>query len=873
MRTLGLVGALLFAAPSANAAITSVLNGSATCTVQSGANAGERHCSGIFATFDGAPIDVNVGFPPAPATGPDGNFPIIGIFHGWGGSKLSLTSGDMQRYLDAGYAVFSMSDRGWGNSCGATDPKRLQPGVCTNGYNHLMDTRYEVRDAQEVFESLADQIATGAVSNEGLIDPQRIGAMGDSYGGGISMSLGALRDRKMLGAHEGTPNPPNPVPNVDGYLVPWMSPGGKAMRIAATAPNIPWTDLAYSLQPNGHTLDYVDDAPYLQRNRIGVLKQSFVAGLYGTGQAASNYVASGTDPDADLNQWYAAINAGEPYDQDPLSQDIVDELTRHHSSYYIEASTPPAPMVIANGWTDDLFPPDEAIRFYNRTRDHHPGTPIALIFTDHGHQRGQNKGPDTTFRNNQRFAWFEFYVKGTGAQPFVGVQTLTKTCGAPSGGTTGAFADPNTDLPFQATSWVAMTPGEVRIGGAAQQIIAPSVGSDGPVGQSFDPIAGGGACATASAADQTGAATYRSDPAPVGGFTLMGSPTVVADILSAGPTSQVAARLLDVDPSTNLETLVARGLYRPEINTVATCQVFQMHPSGWHFDEGHVAKLELLPADQPYGRNSNGQAPITVANATLRLPVIEAPNGGFIEAPAPKVVPIGYDLAGDVTAGVDAVCVPGSVPTPTPTVTVTATPPPGATTTPTPITTPSPIATVTPAAASCAGSPILGCRPPFVSNKALLQAQNRAVDAKDRLRWSWLNGVETPKSAFGSPTATTSYALCVYDGNSMRLSSATIAAGGTCAGKSCWKEQTHGFRFNDRSLAQGGIQSILLKEGVDGKARIVVKGKGAMLDMPVMPIQTLPITVQLVNGNGQCWEAIYQTTFRNTAEQLKAKAQ
>src|SRR4029077_1524310 len=106
--------------------------------------------------------------------GPDGNFPIVGIFHGWGGSKIALTDGSAQEYLDAGYAVFSMSDRGWGNSCGALDPKRLTPGVCDNGYNHLMDTRYEVRDAQEVFEGLADQLADGALAGEGVIDPRKI---------------------------------------------------------------------------------------------------------------------------------------------------------------------------------------------------------------------------------------------------------------------------------------------------------------------------------------------------------------------------------------------------------------------------------------------------------------------------------------------------------------------------------------------------------------------------------------------------------------------------------------------------------------------------------------------------------------------------
>ena len=61
------------------------------------------------------------------------------------------------------------------------------------------------------------------------------------------MALAALKDRVML---------------PDGSLVPWTSPGGHAMGIAAAAPEIPWTDLAYSLMPNGRTLDYVADAPY-----------------------------------------------------------------------------------------------------------------------------------------------------------------------------------------------------------------------------------------------------------------------------------------------------------------------------------------------------------------------------------------------------------------------------------------------------------------------------------------------------------------------------------------------------------------------------------------------------------------------------------
>jgi predicted acyl esterase len=646
-RTLGATAALvcaLVAAPAATAAIPSIPSSHdgagvpIACTAQTGANAGERHCSGIFTTFDGSPIDINVAFPPAPAAGADGNFPIIGVFHGWGGSKADLSGDSMQQWLDGGYAVFSMSDRGWGNSCGGSDPKRLQP-VCADGYNHLMDTRYEVRDAQELFEALADQQATPGPAGTGLIDPQKIGATGGSYGGGISMALAALKNRKM---------------QPDSALVPWVSDGGKPMQIAAAQPDVPWTDLAYSLQPNGATLDYVQDAPYLgpaSAGRTGVLKQSFVAGLFATGLATSNYALPGTDPDADLISWYALVNAGEPYDGNPLAADIIDELTSHHSSYYIDDSVAPAPLLVSNGWTDDLFPPDEALRFYNRTRANHPGAPVSLIFTDHGHQRGQNKDADAAWRDAERRAWFDHYVKGTGPAPFQGVQTLTTTCPdtAPSGGASGDFTDAATGQPFQAPTWADLPRGELRFESTEAKTIQPL--ANDAAGQAFDPITGGGACATADGADQDGAASYRLEPAPAGGLTIMGSPTVIAEISSASPNSQIAARLLDVGPD-GQERLIARGLYRPA--TGDGRQVFQLHPNGWLVKGGHIVKLELLPADVPYGRLSNGQGPVSVEGLELRVPVVERTAGCPVQAPAPKLVPAGYQLSADYGPGIAA---------------------------------------------------------------------------------------------------------------------------------------------------------------------------------------------------------------------------
>jgi hypothetical protein len=81
--------------------------------------------------------------------------------------------------------------------------------------------------------------------------------------------------------------------------------------------------------------------------------------------------------------------------------------------------------------------------------------------------------------------------------------------------------------------------------------------------------------------------------------------------------------------------------------------VFQLHPNGYRFADGHVAKLELLPKDSntvagnSYGRTSNNQANVTVENLELRLPVLETPDSleGLVEDPATKFLPPGYTMA------------------------------------------------------------------------------------------------------------------------------------------------------------------------------------------------------------------------------------
>jgi hypothetical protein len=173
---------------------------------------------------------------------------------------------------------------------------------------------------------------------------------------------------------------------------------------------------------------------------------------------------------------------------------------------------------------------------------------------------------------------------------------------------------------------------------------------------------------------------------------------------------------------------------------------------------------------------------------------------------------------------------------------------------------------------TCGELPLTGCRTPAAAQQALLVMTNKNADEKDTLVWKWLKGGATSKEDFGQPTNETGYLLCLYDGTPSRLMSARAPAAGSCVGKACWKEQRQGFKYADKDMSPHGLSKIELKAGEGGKAKITVTGKGASLELPALPILSLPVTAQLVTSDGTCWEATYSTSLRNLAGEFKAKA-
>jgi predicted acyl esterase len=557
--------------------------------------------------------------------------------HGFGNSRYEYLDPSSTAYTDnayawarAGYAVLTYTARGLWGSCGTPESRAASPTGCARGYIHLADTRYEVRDSQELIGRLVD---------EGVADPKRIGVTGDSYGGGQSMALAALRNRMML---------------PDGALVPWRSHAGTPLSIRAAAPVIPWTDLIYAIAPNGRTLTYALTPKQQDAGPVGVFKETFANGIFAAAQFAvgpgqpvgepfvqgrpMGYLAPlGTDPGADVAGWVARADAGEPYD-DASARAVVDQLEHYHSSYWIDPSVAPAPLFVASGFTDDLFPIDEALRFVNRTRRLHPEASVAMMMGDLGHQRASNKAAERKRLIELIHAWMDRYLRGR-RSPAVphGVIASTQTCPR----------DAHAEGPFAASSFARLARGEVRFASKTPKTIEPS-GGDPNVGKAIDPVAGGGdACATTPAADQSGTATYRL---PVSkGYTLLGAATIVARLKVTGDTAaaQVAGRLWDVAPGGASQTLVARGEYRP--TGAAKGEVWQLHANGWRFRRGHTPKLELLGSSPPSSRPSNGQFEVTVKRLQLRLPTRNKPDCRDVLPAAAPVLPPGQRLAPGVS--------------------------------------------------------------------------------------------------------------------------------------------------------------------------------------------------------------------------------
>jgi hypothetical protein len=438
----------------------------------------------------------------------------------------------------------------------------------------LADHRYEGRDTQYLLGLLVDQ---------GIVEPKRIGATGISYGGIQSLNLARLRNRIRL---------------PDGSYRRWRSPKGIGLSIAAAFPRWGGSDMTYALQPNGRFVDFRDYHVGQSIEPGGVQKQSYISVLYGSGNATGFYAPQGAPFNADITGWKELTDKGEP--ETPGVLRVGRELTGYHSIAGLSGI--PAPLLVQNGWTDDLFPAPEALRVARIFRKI-KGL-VTLQFGDLGHPRGANKPAVDQALNTQGAKFFAEHLKGSGKGLRAGsVTAYTQTCpaDAPAGG------------PFHASSWDKLHPGRLSFGARGTQQVTSS-GGDPEIAKAIDPL-GAKPCEPLPDARAPGTAiASRKVSRP---YTLLGLPTVRAEIKTKGRGGMIASRLWDVNGGT--QTLVARGIYRLRDNQTGRV-VFQLLGNGWRFARGHTAKLELVGSDSPFVRASNFGFSVKLSKLSISLP-------------------------------------------------------------------------------------------------------------------------------------------------------------------------------------------------------------------------------------------------------------
>jgi ABC-2 type transport system ATP-binding protein len=533
-----------------------------------------RFCTGFLAGIDGTALDVDLALPAAEP------YPLIVVVHGWGGSKGSgepSASYPGDDFLTArGYAVMRYSARGFGKSWGQT---------------HLASLRVEIRDLQSLVSALVDDDRFAVI-------PNRVGVTGASYGGGHSWLI-AARSR-------------------------WTTPEGTRVRVAAVAPVVPWTDLVYSLLPNGR--------PSRSTEVVGTMKLTYVNALFAGGirhdpeRPYPNYISL-------LPELYTRFSAGEPYEaggvRDPIVQEGERQLTtlrsvawQHRWLQRLRADRSLwVPVLDVQGWTDDLFPAAESLRMYRLLKRVSPEYPIKLYFGDIGHPRAANKPAETQMALGMVADWFDYWLKGKGVRPSFDVTAATTTPGQ-------RFAR---SLLIRAARPEGLTTDVVRLTADGPFLLANQPGQTG--GIPADPIVD---VAAGSLVDPLASRLVEAQGLPTGGSLIawrverisggsrwmwyVGEGRVRLRGTVAGTDVQYDVRLWDRAPDGSVR-LVDRGTFK-FLGAPGTFDVrIPLFGNAWRFGADHELLLEVANVDAPFLRPNNLPSSTVVSSVSLRLPV------------------------------------------------------------------------------------------------------------------------------------------------------------------------------------------------------------------------------------------------------------
>jgi predicted acyl esterase len=553
-------------------------------------------CTGTVESFDGTPLDATLTLPAKRGRRP---LPLLVFLHGFladkgeylsetrggtgpdrGGAAYKTVHWNNVWFASRGYAVLNYTARGQGSSGG-------QIGLASK---HL-----EVEDTRHLTGLLVDD--RDSADPLARIDRRKVGVLGSSYGGGQTWLL--LTTRGAGAKRFGT----------------WLSPAGRLLELGAAVPQYTWSDLLYSLVPNGHQSSTAPIDPATANTPLGIGKQTLIDGFLAT---------AGSKFSPEIVSWLTRLNVGEPYDDpgDPVVPQAKRALTEDRSAFYqrdyfralAAGRARRVPVFAAQGWTDPIFSALEALRMYGELRRADHGYPISLYLGDFEHLTAQVKVPDLRRFHDLATRMLDHALRGRGRRPRPHVEAAVTNC------------DPAAFGPvLRARSWAGLSEGSRVLSFPDPQTTSSPL-SD-PRGSGIDPVVvaqtSGRGCLTTELPPTSGVATYV---APVGedDLTMAGLPQLRFTFETAANDLELNSRLWDVAPD-GTQTLVDRGAYRSVGDAGGAAASYELAGNAWNFAAGHEIMLEITQDDSSFLRRDNFPSTATISDVSLSIP--EAAHG------------------------------------------------------------------------------------------------------------------------------------------------------------------------------------------------------------------------------------------------------
>ena len=530
-----------------------------------GSTAGATY-DGFLMGADGTDLDSRLQVPAG-----SGPYPLVALIHGYGGSKNS--SGDIaDKLVSDGYAVLRYSTRGFGKSWGQVN---------------LADLNLEIADLRTLIGRVMDDPGCN-------LNPDKVAVTGASYGGGHSW-LALLQPT---------------------FLTPSQT---KTVHIVAVAPIAPWTDLFYSLLPNGRPNASIDG--------FGGLKLSFVNGLYASGIRDDPSRPYPNYPDYFI-LWHDWINATEPSAVDPIWLQVRDGVAGYRSIYWQPQFWNSVvhnriPIFQVQGFTDDLFPLTEAKRMLLAINSVEPGYPITSYFGDIGHPRASNKQGEVDYVLDLIRPWLAAYLKGAPAPSPKIYAALTKPRSAPF--------DPSDVISF--ATWDQFSTATVSKRWDQVPITLTNPVTFAQSGITWDPFVMEGSeelkpyveippTSTVVPSSYAALEVPAKTLARGGDLVIAGQPTVTLDAVVVGHRVQLNVRL--IEEAGTAEYLITRGTYTIDAGIGAEIGhrtiVIPTYGNYWKVGRNNNLRLEISNVDSPYLTPSREPSTTTITSVKLDLP-------------------------------------------------------------------------------------------------------------------------------------------------------------------------------------------------------------------------------------------------------------